>query len=130
MRLNRIGVEVGEIGWHWETIKLVVEALQGRSLGSLKREEMVGLVGELVTFSLPTTTGALVKGGIQREVESWQDSVFAPPPLAPIFTIQFRTTKIQPVTLWAAHVCQSVTFSVCLSFHLSVFLSSIVILGH
>ena len=43
MRLNRIGVEVGEIGWHWETIKLVVEALQGRNLGELeKREEMVG----------------------------------------------------------------------------------------
>ena len=113
MRLNRIGVEVGEIGWHWETIKLVVEALQGRSLGSLRRGRwldgwggMVGLVGELATFSLPTTTGALVKGGIQREVESWQDSVFAPPsPFAPIFTIQFRTTKIQLVTLRAAHVC-------------------------
>ena len=114
MRLNRIGVEVGEIGWHWETIKLVVEALQGRSLGSLRRGRrwldcwggMVGLVGELATFSLPTTTGALVKGGIQREVESWHNSVFAPlPPLAPLFTIQFRTTKIQPVTLRAAHVC-------------------------
>ena len=103
MRLNRIGVEVGEIGWHWETIKLVVEALQGRSLGSLKREEMVGLVGELATFSLPTTTGALVKGGFRREVESWHNSVFAPSP--PIFKIQFRTTKIQPVTLRAAHVC-------------------------
>ena len=55
--------------------------------GSLKREEMVGwlgrdgwMVGELATFSLPTTTGALVKGGIRREVESWHNSVFAPPP--------------------------------------------------
>ena len=65
---------------------------------------MVGLVGELATFSLPTTTGALVKGGIQREFESWQDSVFVPP-LAPMFTIQLRTTKIQPVTFQAARAC-------------------------
>ena len=66
------------------------------------------MVGELATFSLPTTTGALVKGGIQREVESWHNSVFAPllppSPFPPIFRIQFRTTKIQPVTLRAAHV--------------------------
>ena len=102
---------MGEIGWHWETIKLVVEALQGRSLGSLRRGRrwldgwggMVGLVGELATFSLPTTTGALVKGGFRREVESWHNSVFAPSP--PIFKIQFRTTKIEPVTFQAARAC-------------------------
>ena len=55
----------------------------GKEFGEFEELEEGGdgwMVGELATFSLPTTTGALVKGGIQREVESWHNSVFAPPP--------------------------------------------------
>ena len=86
----------------------------GKEFGELeKREEMVGwlrrdgwMVGELATLSLPTTTGALVKGGLRREVESWHNSVVAPSP--PVFRIQLRTTKIEPVTLRASSFCLSV----------------------
>ena len=51
-------------------------------------------------FQLAHHQRCLGQGGIRQEVESWHNSVFAPlPPLPPIFRIQFRTTKIEPLTL-------------------------------
>ena len=85
----------------------------GKEFGDFeKREEMVGWLGRgegwlgMATFSLPTTTGAMVRGEIRREVESWHNSVVAPSP--PVFRIQLRTTKIEPVTLRASSFCLSV----------------------